>query len=159
MASSLPTFPRIVFTVVEPISLVAGFVGAVIDPAWFIGEQSPQKNDVDASHNSIIIAWQLGNLYLLLAFIGIAVLSTTTENRVVRAYLVALWLGDVGHVGFSSYGLGWHKLSSPSQWNAVTWGNIAMTLFLLFTRTAYLTGFFGPDHGNKLAEVVSKKAA
>ncbi|KAF4944870.1 hypothetical protein FGADI_12385 [Fusarium gaditjirri] len=152
MASSLPTFPRLVFTIIEPISLVAGFAGAIMDPAWFIGEQSPQKNDGDASPNSIIVAWQLGNLYLLLAFIGVAILSTTTENRVVRSYLVGLWLADIGHIGFSSYGIGWDGLLSPLQWNAMTWGNVGMTLFLFSTRTAYLAGFFGPDHVNKLAK-------
>ncbi|KAF5636340.1 uncharacterized protein FTJAE_6107 [Fusarium tjaetaba] len=152
MASSLPTFPRIVFTIIEPISLVVGFAGAVIDPVWFIGEQSPQKNDGDASPNSIVIAWQLGNLYLLLALIGVAILSTTTETRVVRSYLVALWLADIGHVGFSSYGIGRDRLLSPLQWNAMTWGNVGMTLFLFFTRTVYLTGFFGPDHVNKSAK-------
>ncbi|KAF4965971.1 hypothetical protein FSARC_6280 [Fusarium sarcochroum] len=133
MASSLPTFPRVVFTIIEPISLVAGFVGAVIDPAWFIGEQAPQKNGIGASDNSIIVTWQLGNLYLLLAFIGVAVLSTTTEVKVVKAYLIALLLGDIGHVGFSSYGLGWERSMSPVKWNAMAWGNIAMTVDVWIT--------------------------
>jgi hypothetical protein len=112
------------------------------------------------------VTWQLGNLYLLLGFLGIAILSTTNETKVVRAYLIALWLGDVGHIGFSSYGLGWDMLMSLPKWNATTWGNIAMTvshrnkfraagrfdyllklsqLFLFFTRTAYLTGLFGKE--------------
>ncbi|RGP77443.1 hypothetical protein FLONG3_4448 [Fusarium longipes] len=128
MASSLPTFPRIVFTIFEPISLVAGFVGAVIDPAWFINEQVPQSNVMSPSGNGIMVTWQLGNLYLLLGFLGIAILSTTNEISVVRAYLIALWLGDIGHVGFSSYGLGWDMLMNPTKWNATTWGNIAVTL-------------------------------
>ncbi|KAF4466063.1 hypothetical protein FALBO_7076 [Fusarium albosuccineum] len=146
MASSLPSFPRVVFTIIEPISLVGGFLGAVTNPAWFIGEQVPQKHVPVTPESSIVVAWQLGNLYLLLAFIGLAVLSTTSENKVVRAYLVALWLGDVGHIGFSCYGLGWNRLMNPAGWNAMTWGNIGMTLFLLLTRTAYFTGLFGPDH-------------
>jgi hypothetical protein len=75
-----------------------------------------------------MVTWQLGNLYLLLGFLGIAILSTTNEISVVRAYLIALWLGDIGHVGFSSYGLGWDLLMSPATWNATTWGNIAMTV-------------------------------
>lgn len=107
---------------------VAGFVGAVIDPAWFMNEQVPQSNVINPSGNSIMVTWQLGNLYLLLGFLGIAILSTTNEIRVVRAYLVALWLGDIGHVGFSYYGLGWDMSMSPMKWNAVTWGNIAMTV-------------------------------
>ncbi|RTE77521.1 hypothetical protein BHE90_007991 [Fusarium euwallaceae] len=125
---------------------VAGFLGAVIDPTWFIGEQVLQKDGIATSEGSIVVAWQLGNLYLLLAFIGIAALSTTSENKVVRAYLVALWLGDVGHIGFSCYGIGWGKLVRPVEWNAMAWGNIAMTLFLLLTRTAYFAGLFGADH-------------
>jgi hypothetical protein len=152
---------------------VAGFLGAVIDPAWFIGEQVLQKDGIATSEGSIVVAWQLGNLYLLLAFIGIAVLSTTSENKVVRAYLVALWLGDVGHIGFSCYGLGWGKLVRPVEWNAMAWGNIAMTvsdgfldrlgpsadickqLFLLLTRTAYFAGLFGPD---RIAASKTKRA-
>ncbi|EKJ72071.1 hypothetical protein NXS19_005492 [Fusarium pseudograminearum] len=155
MASSLPTFPRVVFTIIEPISLVAGFVGAVIDPAWFMNEQVPQSNVINPSGNSIMVTWQLGNLYLLLGFLGIAILSTTNEISVVRAYLIALWLGDIGHVGFSYYGLGWDMSMSLMKWNAVTWGNIAMTLFLFFTRTAYFTGLFGTDH---IKPFTSKKA-
>ncbi|KAH7236081.1 hypothetical protein BKA59DRAFT_300038 [Fusarium tricinctum] len=143
MASCLPTFPRVVFTTIEPISLVVGFIGVVIDPAWFIGEQSPQDDGIGASYNSIIVTWQLGNLYLLMAIMGVAILSTTSELKVVRAYLVALWVGDIGHLAFTSYGLGWDMSMSPLKWNATTWGNIGMTLFLFFTRTAYLTGLLG----------------
>lgn len=107
---------------------VVGFFGAVIDPAWFINEQVPQSNEIGASQNNIMVTWQLGNLYLLLGLLGVAILSTTNEISVVRAYLIALWLGDIGHVGFSSYGLGWDMSMSPGKWNATTWGNIAMTV-------------------------------
>ncbi|KAF7559500.1 hypothetical protein G7046_g4672 [Stylonectria norvegica] len=129
MASSLPTVPRVVFTIIEPISLhsVAGFLGAVHDAAWFIAEQVPQAAPIVVTENSLVVAWQLGNLYLLLAFIGLAVLWTSSELKVVRAYLFALWLGDIGHVAFSCYGLGWDRVMDPAEWNAMAWGNVAMT--------------------------------
>ncbi|KAH7158124.1 hypothetical protein B0J13DRAFT_671811 [Dactylonectria estremocensis] len=127
MASSLPTIPRVVFTIIEPISLVAGFLGAIVDPAWFVAEQVPQTKPIIITENSIVLALELGNLYLLLAFIGLAVLNTTSEVKVVRSYLVALWLGDIGHILFSGYGLGEDKLFSPAEWNAMAWGNVAMT--------------------------------
>lgn len=63
-----------------------------------------------------------------MAFMGVAILSTTSELKVVRAYLVALWLGDIGHLAFTSYGLGWDVSMSPLKWNATTWGNIGMTV-------------------------------
>ncbi|KAH7020030.1 hypothetical protein EDB80DRAFT_214639 [Ilyonectria destructans] len=145
MASSLPTVPRVVFTIIEPISLVAGFLGAIADPAWFVAEQIPQTEPVVITENSVVLALELGNLYLLLAFIGLAVLNTTSEIKVVRAYLVALWLGDIGHILFSSYGLGKDMLLNPAEWNAMAWGNVAMTVFLLLMRSAYFLGLFGPD--------------
>ncbi|KAF4992367.1 hypothetical protein FGRMN_7223 [Fusarium graminum] len=155
MSSCLPAFPRTVFTIIEPISLVAGFIGVVIDPAWFIGEQTLQHDITEASMNSITVAWQLGNLYLLMAIMGVAILFSTSEIKVVRAYLIALWIGDIGHLFFTSCGLGWEASTTPLEWNAMTWGNIGMTLFLFFTRTAYLTGLFGPDHGRAKSAAIS----
>lgn len=75
-----------------------------------------------------MVAWQLGNLYLLMAFMGLFILNTTSEAKVVRAYLLALWLGDIGHVGFSAYGLGIERLFNVAQWNALTGGNVAFTV-------------------------------
>ncbi|KAF4510141.1 hypothetical protein G6O67_002055 [Ophiocordyceps sinensis] len=140
MASSLPTLPRVVFTVVEPLSLLAGFLGAVGNPAWFAAEQVPQKVPLAVTPNSVVLALQLGNLYLLMAFVGLAVLFTTSEVKVVRNYLIALWLGDIGHVAFSCHGLGAERMMNPSRWNAMAWGNIAVTMFLFAMRSAYLLG-------------------
>ncbi|KAG5926064.1 hypothetical protein E4U42_003698 [Claviceps africana] len=158
MTSSLPTVPRLVFTVIEPISLLAGFLGAVKDPAWFVSQQIPQKevSAAIASENSIMLAWQLGNLYLLMAFVGLFVLNSTSEIKVVRSYLWALWLGDIGHVAFSCYGLGKERMMNPWEWNPLAWGNIAFTIWLFSMRSAYFLGFFGPD---KPVAAIRKKSA
>lgn len=109
---------------------MAGFLGAVNDPAWFVAEQVPQKLVPAAAvtENSIVLAWQLGNLYLLMAFVGLFVLNSTSEVKVVRSYLWALWLGDIGHVAFSCYGLGKERMMNPSEWNGMAWGNIVFTV-------------------------------
>ncbi|KAF4124619.1 hypothetical protein GMORB2_5285 [Geosmithia morbida] len=105
-----------------------------------------------------MVAWQLGNLYLLMAFMGIAVLHSTTETSVVRAYLFVLAVGDVGHVGLTAYGMGLNKLSRPVAWNAMTIGNVAFTLFLFVMRSLYFIGCFGPDRtAPSLAEKKEKK--
>lgn len=65
-----------------------------------------------------------------MAFMGVAILNTTSEVKVVRGYLVALWLGDIGHIGFSSYALGLEKFLKPTEWNAMAQGNIAFTVGL-----------------------------
>ncbi|OTA02546.1 hypothetical protein A9Z42_0029180 [Trichoderma parareesei] len=159
MAASLPPFPRLVFTVLEPLSLVAGFAGAVYDPAWFVAQQIPQDGPVAASENSIVMAHQLGNMYLAMCFVGLALFRTTSEARVIRSYFVALLLADAGHVGFTWYGMGTDRFMDVSGWNAMAWGNLGATLFLAFTRIAYLSGMFGPDrHGPAAITMQQKKS-
>ena len=143
-----------------------------MDPAWFVAEQIPQKHPVVITENSLVLAWQLGNLYLLMAFVGLGVLMTSSEIKVVRAYLFALWLGDIGHVGFTCYGLGMNRLMDPSAWNGMTIGNVAFTvsqifhcygasysccftqIFLFTSRSAYFLGLFG---SGRPAVTASKK--
>ncbi|KAI0509222.1 hypothetical protein F5B22DRAFT_649270 [Xylaria bambusicola] len=149
MASQLPSFPRTIFTIVEPISLVAGFLGPLVDVDWFIASQiddgAAAASPSVSSDNARLVALQLGNAYGLLFMVGVAVLYTTNELRVVRNYLVALLIADITHVGLTCWGLGYERAIDVAGWNAVTWGNVGFTALLGLTRTAYLLGLFGPD--------------
>ncbi|TVY73508.1 hypothetical protein LSUE1_G006446 [Lachnellula suecica] len=155
MTSVFPAFPRFVFTVLEPISLIAGAVAPFVSPEWFIAEQTPKASLQLASANARVVAYQLGNIYLLLAMVGIAVLYSTTEPKVVRNYVVALWIADIGsHVAITCYNIEYAELVNFAEWNPMTWGNIGATVALFLTRTAYLLGIFGP---NRQAALISKK--
>ncbi|KAL8387328.1 hypothetical protein RB595_009986 [Gaeumannomyces hyphopodioides] len=161
--SWLPPFPRFVFTVFEPISLVVGCVPGVVAPDWFIGQQMAQLMPVASSENSQLVAQQLGNAFGLLAMAAVAVLYTTNEPKVVRNYLIALWIADIGHVYLTCRGLGSDRLMDVTSWNAMTWGNVFVTVFLCLTRTAYLLGWFGPDKsvlsgGNAAAKAGAMKS-
>ncbi|KAI3529254.1 hypothetical protein CPAR01_10407 [Colletotrichum paranaense] len=149
-AAALPTFPRLVFTVFEPISLVGGFLGAVINPDWFISEQIVQGAISAAvptaeSDNARLVALQLGNIYLLMAMVGLAVLNLTNELKVVRGYLVALWIADLGHIYVCYHVMGLDRFLDVASWNSMAWGNVGVTALLCLTRTAYLLGLFGKD--------------
>ena len=63
--------------------------------------------------------------------IGLAIFSSTTEPKVIRNYLIALWVADIGHIVLTWYALGNHYLVDVSQWNAMTWGNVGATVSLL----------------------------
>lgn len=164
MASQLPAFPRTIFTIVEPISLIGGFLGPLLNTDWFIASQlnpppSPSPSPITTSSydgNARLVALQLGNAYGLLFLLGIAVLYTTRELNVVRNYLVALWLADISHVGVTCWALGYERTLDVGAWNPLTWGNVGFTTFLCLTRTAYLLGLFGPD---RPAITSSKKKA
>ncbi|KAK0390913.1 hypothetical protein NLU13_0416 [Sarocladium strictum] len=146
MAAQMPTVPRILFTIIEPISFVSGFIGTVVDTSWFVEQQVPQKVPGPVTENSIVLAWQLGNMYLVLAFLAIALFTSTSEVKVIRRYLTALALGDVGHTVWSCYALGMERLMRPAELNTMAYANIIMTIFLFSARVAYLSGAFGPDY-------------
>jgi hypothetical protein len=101
------------------------------------------ENIVAKSSTTTLLAWQLGNAYLLLGILGLFILNTTTETRVVRAYLWALWIGDIGHVGFTLWAMGLKASLDIGSWNPVVWGNIGATLVLFSLRSAYFLGVFG----------------
>ncbi|KAH8757567.1 hypothetical protein F5883DRAFT_567471 [Diaporthe sp. PMI_573] len=155
MASRLPAFPRFIFTIFEPLSLIAGWTGATVDPSWFVKEQTSTPS-LTVDDNSRLVALQLGNCYGLLFLAAVAVLYTTTELKVVRNYLIALLVADVGHIAVCYVGLGFERFVDVASWNSMTWGNVGVTAFLCLTRTAYLLGFFGPDAPDAPASSVKK---
>jgi hypothetical protein len=83
---------------------------------------------VPVSANAKMVALQLGNIYLLLAMVGIAVLYSTTEAKVVRNYVIALWLADIGHVAITCYVMEYKRMVDIGNWNSMTWGNIGATV-------------------------------
>lgn len=58
-------------------------------------------------------------------------LYTTTEPKVVRNYVIALLLGDIGHLAVTFYIMEYEHFVDVSKWNALAWGNIAATVCLL----------------------------
>lgn len=107
---------------------MGGFLLPILDPTSFIADQVPNNPIQPLTANSHILALQLGNVYGLLCLIGLAVLWTTTEPKVVRNYIIALWLADFSHIGVSAYFMGSEALLDVGSWNAMAWGNIGFTV-------------------------------
>ena len=82
-------------------------------------------------------------MYGLLALVGVGVLYTTTEPKVVRNYLIACTIADIGHLGVTYHVMGHSKFLDIAGWNSMAWGNIGLTAMLFFVRTGYLMGLFG----------------
>jgi hypothetical protein len=72
--------------------------------------------------------FRLGNIYLLLAMVAVAVLYSTTEPKVVRNYVIALWLADIGHIATTGYVMGYDKFIDFANYNPTTWGNVGLTV-------------------------------
>lgn len=118
-----------------------GAIPALFSPAWFISEQitSPGvlSRLVSPGESALLVAQQLGNAYLLLFMIGVAVLYSTSEVKVVRNYLAALLVADAGHVAVTYFGLGHERFVDVGRWNSMTAGNVGFTVrFLCSTPSA-----------------------
>ncbi|KAF3188709.1 hypothetical protein TWF106_007206 [Orbilia oligospora] len=143
MATLLPTVPYLVFCVSEPVSLVVGFAIAIFQPEQFVRLQLPNTSPTDLSPSGKLIAWQTGNLFGIMAMMGIAILFATTEVVVVKRYLVALLLGDIGHLTAVWWVMGSYEFFSAHRWNWFTWGNVGITFLLALVRIGTLVGLFG----------------
>jgi hypothetical protein len=126
-------------------SSIAGAVAPLIDCPSFVSSQLGHLKAHPLLETEQVLSYQLGNLYLLLALLGLLILNTTTEPKVVHAYVVALAIGDVGHFWGTCYMTGWAASWDVMSWNAMAWGNIAAVIALFSVRSAYLLGMFGPD--------------
>jgi hypothetical protein len=92
---------------------------------------------------SVALAYQLANVYGLLAMVGVGVLHATTEPKVLRNYLVSLAIADIGHIYVTYLAMGWDLFFDVGAWNVLTWGNVGATGFLFVNRIMYFLGVFG----------------
>ncbi|KAK2781787.1 hypothetical protein FQN53_000315 [Emmonsiellopsis sp. PD_33] len=144
MSTILPLWPHIVFAILEPISLFAGFYVSLFNVEKFVVSQTPNSpTPAILPPSTQAIAFQLGNLYLLLLLAGIGILYSTSEPKVIRNYLIALAVADLGHIYATYLGLGFDDLINVRQWNDMAWGNVGASGILFLHRIAYLLGAFG----------------
>ncbi|MDI1486850.1 MAG: hypothetical protein OHK93_006112 [Ramalina farinacea] len=149
MASILAPIPRFIFTVFEPLSLVAGFAVPILNPSYFVSLQVPSQAPSAVPYNLTptdrILALQLANTYGLLCMVGVGVLYATTEPKVVRNYLIACAIADVGHGWATGAVMGWEDFVNVGGWNEAAWGNLGVTLFLFVSRILWFAGLLGKN--------------
>lgn len=137
---NIPSFYRLVFLYLEPLSIAAGAVAAFYFQSDYLAlthaESAPRVVPTCAS----IVLSQLSNLYLGLALTEALILRVTTEHSVWKALIFILLVADIGHLysvlplGFSRAFLQWWN------WNAIDWGNVGWVYFLALTRMCMLLG-------------------
>ena len=124
---------------------IGGYLASTFDTSSFSASQVPSITPTPLTSTTQVLALQLGNCYGLIALIAIGVLYSTTEPKVVRNYLIACAIADIGHLWVTYLVLGYANFVDVQGWNRLAWGNIGFTFFLFVTRVMYLTGIFGED--------------
>ena len=142
MASALPTIPRYIFCIIEPVALILAFTITSVSPAYYVSGQSKLTSPLNLAPSETILTYQTSNLFLLIAIIELYVFHSTNDIKVAHALLTALWWGDLGHLGVTTWCMGWATLRNVGEWSLVNWGNLAVPLFLFAMRSFYLFGIF-----------------
>ncbi|KAK1065273.1 hypothetical protein LTR74_008099 [Friedmanniomyces endolithicus] len=143
MARAVPLWPFLLFGVIEPALLVWAYVLILQDPRKFYIDQVPHSALADAGFppQAKLLVLLLGNVYLLLA--PLAVICIWTPHRSVAVYyLIAVGLGDLGHV-YATYQVWGEAFWDLNLWNDLMWGNVGMSAFFHLNRWATLLGLFG----------------
>ncbi|BCS05004.1 uncharacterized protein AKAW2_80805S [Aspergillus luchuensis] len=149
--SILPPIPYLIYGIFEPISLIGGSLYPHLDASSFILSQIPDNPDTTGTitPSSLSLAYQLSNIYFLLALLGVALIHSTSEPKVLRNYLVCLAVADLTHILAAGWSMGWERFVDVAEWNALTWGNVGVTAALFGSRMVVLGGGFGGVGGGE----------
>ncbi|CAI6340157.1 unnamed protein product [Periconia digitata] len=142
LGTNLPFWPALVFTYLEPISLIVGLQAAFSNPKDFVARQMPSATG-PIPDGAIILTYTIGNVFLLLAFLGILCTAVTRDTRVTQLYLFFVAVGDLGHIYASYKVMGQEMFLDLNNYNDMMWGNIGVSAFLHVNRLATLLGVFG----------------
>lgn len=88
------------------------------------------------------LTYQLGNVFAVLAAVAI-ICTHTTHSDIIKKYLLAIALGDLGHIYACYRTLENDVFWDFAQWNNMAWGNIFFSAFLHVNRLATVAGLFG----------------
>ncbi|KAJ9608678.1 hypothetical protein H2200_006449 [Cladophialophora chaetospira] len=142
--SALPTWPFLLFGILEPAALIWAYIITLTNPQQYYSDQSPQA--VLANHvftpNALSLTLQLGNVFLLLAALAV-VCSFTTHAEIARRYLIAVALADLGHIYSVYAALGDKIFWDLNQWNQMVASNVGVSVFLHINRLLTVAGLFG----------------
>ncbi|KAF1948058.1 hypothetical protein EJ02DRAFT_332515, partial [Clathrospora elynae] len=148
LGTNLSTWPALLFTYLEPISVLIGAHVAFTDPVSFTARQLPLPLSASIisppiPQTAILLAYSLGSVFPLLGLLNILCTAVTRDVRTTKFYLTILACGDMGHM-YANYRGMWSAVFWDFRaYNEVMVGNVWITLFLWVNRVATLSGVFG----------------
>ena len=139
-----PTWYRLFFLFIEPVSTVIGAYYAHLQPNTYLAlthasSAPPLTGGLLVPLGTKIVLSQLANLYFAFALNEALVLRASYDIRVWRTLLLGLLIADFGHL-YSVSPLGPSIYWEFQRWNAIDWGNIGFVYVGATTRIAFLLG-------------------
>ncbi|KAI0133606.1 hypothetical protein BJ170DRAFT_169197 [Xylariales sp. AK1849] len=142
--SCLPTWPLVLFGIIEPVLLVWAYITALSDPFTFFASQAPNAplSAKEFGPQALAMTLQQANVLLLLGAIA-TICSFTTRVSTTRWYLIAVAFADLGHIWATYKAVGPEYFWNLGEWNDMIWGNVGASVFLNINRWLTVMDAFG----------------
>ncbi|KAF1953582.1 hypothetical protein CC80DRAFT_450498 [Byssothecium circinans] len=145
LGTNLPFWPALLFSYLEPLSLIYAAYTIFDSPSTFVTLQYPTATSplTPVPDGAIILAYAFGNIFILLFLLGTLCTAITREARVTKYYLLFVAIADLGHIYASYKVMGKEMILDFNGYNDMMWGNIGASAFLHVNRLATFLGVFG----------------
>ncbi|KAH8113239.1 hypothetical protein DFH11DRAFT_1705250, partial [Phellopilus nigrolimitatus] len=151
--SAIPTFYYVLFGIYEPLLTLTGFIGAIASPQKTHDNQAPWPSGGPPGElplATLVTVLQLAHVCALIGVVNAFVLhacarhlafAPALQEKIVRALLTPLLVGDVLHVGVTLWALGESRWDVRS-WSPMLWMTLLLGLSLLVPRAMWHLGIW-----------------
>ncbi|KAJ7814916.1 hypothetical protein B0H14DRAFT_2849248 [Mycena olivaceomarginata] len=140
MASQIPSFYRIWFTIVDPILSVFGALGALLVPGTVLNGYTPHAVSPPAPE-TIMLLDTLSGFFFALIFIQVVLLrARPADIGIWRILIFSILLADIVILGGLARLLRGESRAHPAAWRKEEWMNIVPTAGVTVIRIAFCLG-------------------
>ncbi|KAL4076046.1 hypothetical protein J3A83DRAFT_4357170 [Scleroderma citrinum] len=152
--SAIPDFYYALFAFYEPALTILGFIGALSDPEATHNTQAPWPVDSPPPavlpKASIVTVIQLAHVCALMGVVNFFVLTAirrhlasqlVIQEKIVRALMIPLLIGDVMHLYVTLWALGDERWDI-ARWSPMLWTTILLGLTLMIPRIMWHLGIW-----------------
>lgn len=150
--SAIPDFYYVLFAFYEPALTILGFIGALYDPETTHNTQAPwpagSPPPTPLPRASVVTVVQLAHVCALMGLINFFMLTAARrhlasqvvmQEKIVRALLIPLLVGDVVHLYVTLWALGDERWD-VAHWSPMLWTTIILGLTLMIPRVMWHLG-------------------
>ncbi|KZP10763.1 hypothetical protein FIBSPDRAFT_1051146 [Athelia psychrophila] len=140
MSSTMPSFYRIWFTVVDPLLSIAGVLGNLFVPTTILNSYSPSFVSPPATETIYLLDATAGFLAGLVLLQVVLLRARPTDVTVWRVLQASMLLVDLAMLGGFARALSAQGRTVWRVWRAEEWTNLVIIAGVAVIRTAFVLG-------------------
>jgi len=136
---SIPTFYRVFFTNIDPILSLSGVILNILSPTTILASYSPTYTD-PPSIETILLLDNTAGFLAGFTLLQLYLLRNKRDMVVWKAVQGSMLVVDVFMLGGFTRALRKQGRLGFANWRLEEWGNIGITAFVRFLRSAFILG-------------------